>query len=320
MVINSSGFSQNRDQHYSWYKDFEYFVSHGFPKDKDVHAFLQNLTHVFCCEDPYNFNLVYYAQKQGTKVYCQTNYEFCDNLSKPYLPTPDLFLMPSQWKVKEMEQQFGKDKVKYLPPPIDHKEFEEAREMNLIRKGKKRKFLHIIGTLASEDRNGTLDLLEAVKLSKSDFELTIHTQHALPMHYYLDDPRVKYRLEDFQKNGDLYKDFDALILPRRFGGLSLTTNEALMSALPVIMTNITPNKELLPDEWLVKAKKNGTIMTKAELDLYTVDHKKLVEKIDRFVDCSDETMLYMKDEAFRLALKTFSVHTLSSRYELLFLD
>ena len=46
---------------------------------------------------------------------------FCDYLIKPELPKPDLFIMPSYWKLDEMKQRFGDDKVIYLPPPIDPK-------------------------------------------------------------------------------------------------------------------------------------------------------------------------------------------------------
>ena len=144
-------------------------------------------------------------------------------------------------------------KVIYLPPPIDPNEFKEAREVNFKRKGTKR-FLHMVGTLASKDRNGTLDLLQSLKYTKADFELVIHSQQELPREYMVDDRRVKYSMRNVENTSDLYKDFDALILPRRYAGLCLPTNEALISGLPVIMTDTSPNNEWLPKEWLVNVK------------------------------------------------------------------
>jgi len=316
LVVNSSGFSQNKKQNFDWYKDFEFFVSNGFPSDKDVLAFMQNLTHIFTCENPYNFNMIHWARQKGIKTYCQSNYEFCENLGKHYLPAPDVFLMPSYWKIKEMEEKFGKDSVAYLPPPINPDEFEIPRKINMKRKGKPR-FLHIIGTLVTEDRNGTLDLLEAVKLSKEDFELVIHTQHPLPMTYFLDDKRVKYRIEDFVNNYELYKNFDALILPRRFGGLSLTTNEALMSGLPVFMTDISPNNKLLPKDWLIRSEKKGSFMARSKIDLYSIDVKRLAEKIDWLASIGPLTKL-LKEKAFKLGKKNFSGEILRPKYEKLF--
>lgn len=314
MVVDSSGFSPNKDLNYDWYKDFDYFTCAGFPSNKDVEKFLQNLTHVFTCENPYNFNLVYWGQKQGTKVYCQSNYEFCDNLDKPYLPVPDKFLMPSYWKIKEMEDLFGQDRVAYLPPPIDPAEFQKARQVNLKRTGKPR-FLHIIGTVASYDRNGTLDLLDSVKLTKSDFELVVRTQHTLPMEYFLDDPRVKYEIGNTGTNAEMYEDFDALFLPRRYGGLSLTTNEALMSALPVVMTDISPNKTLLPKEWLVDTSLQIKFNARAWIDVHSVDFRKMANKIDWF---ATNDLSLAKEQAFKIGMDNFSEDALRADYARLF--
>lgn len=314
MVIDSTGFSPNKDMNLDWYKDFNYFTCAGFPSDKDCEKFLQNLTDVFTCENPYNFNLVWYGQKQGTKIYCQSNYEFCENLNKPYLPVVDKFLMPSYWKIKEMEDLFGKDKVQYLPPPIDPAEFQKARQVNLNRTGKPR-FLHILGTVASYDRNGTLDLLDSVKLTKSDFELVVRTQHSLPMEYFLDDPRVKYEIGNTGTNAEMYEDFDALLLPRRYGGLSLTTNEALMSGLPVIMTDISPNKELLPSEWLVETSLMINFNARASINVYSVRFKAMANKIDWLVK---QDFKLLKKYAFELGFNNFSDKVLKQEYDKLF--
>lgn len=317
LVINSSGFSQNKKQNFGWYKDFEFFTSNGFPTNDDVKAFIPGLTHIFTCENPYNFNLIYWAEKEGIKTYCQSNYEFCENLMKPYLPVPTKFLMPSYWKIDEMKELFGEDRVMYLPPPINEKEFKKPRRVNLARKGKRR-FLHIIGTLVTEDRNGTLDLLKAIKLTKGDFELVIHTQHPLPMTYYVDDSRIKYRLINYPENWQLYDDFDALILPRRFGGLSLTTNEGLLSGLPVIMTNISPNNKLLPKDWLINSNKNGKFFARSEIDLFSVKHDLLAKKIDYLSSVSDDVMIFNKKRAIDIGVKNFDYSNLVDKYHELF--
>ncbi len=315
MVVDSTGFSPNKEQNLDWYKDFDFFTCAGFPSNKDCEKFLQNLTHVFTCENPYNFNLVWYGQKQGTKIYCQSNYEFCDNLDKPYLPVPDKFLMPSYWKIQEMEDLFGRERVSYLPPPIDPAEFEKARQVNLTRIGKPR-FLHIIGTVASYDRNGTLDLLDSVRLTKSDFELVLRTQHSLPMEYFLDDPRVKYEIGSVGTNAEMYEGFDALFLPRRYGGLSLTTNEALMSGLPVVMTDISPNKTLLPKEWLVDTSLMINFNARASINVYSVNFQKMADKIDWF---ANHDLSFAKEQAFKIAMENFSEEVLRADYQRLFI-
>lgn len=319
MVIDSSNFSRNKEQHFEWYKDYNFFVVNGFPNNADIRAFLPNLTHVLVCENPYNFGLIYWAQQQGTKVYVQSNYEFNDNLAQPWLPIPDKFLMPSHWMIPEMVEKFGEEKVMYLPPPIDPLELQKARAVNLKRKGKKR-FLHVIGTAASHDRNGTFDVLDSVKLTKGDYELVIRSQQNLSMDVFLDDPRVKYEVGNIKDTVDLYTDFDALLLPRRWGGLCLTMVEALVSGLPVLMSDITPNKELLPDDWLCPANRQGTFQARTPIPYYSVGHGIYSAMIDTFAQMSDEVMLLQKEKAYKTGVLHFSEKNLRSLYLNLFND
>jgi len=317
MVINSSGFSSNKEQHFEWYKEYDSFIVNGFPNNTDIKSFLPNLTHVLVAENPYNFGLIYWGQQQGTKIFVQSNYEFCDNLAQPWLPVPDKFLMPSHWKIKEMEELFGKDRVQYLPPPIDPQEFSKALGVNLKRSGKKR-FLHIIGTPATVDRNGTFDLLDSIKLAKGDFELVIKTQHPLSMDVFLDDPRVKYEIDNIKDNNDLYEGFDALLLPRRWGGLCLTMCEALFSGLPVLMSDISPNKEILPASWLTPSTPMGRFPARTLIDFYSVDHQMYADKIDLFASMSYSQLGGIKRQAYDIGLENFSEEAVKSKYSALF--
>lgn len=314
LAIDSSGFSKIKEQHFEWYDGFNGYRVKGFPNDREVTKFLTGLTHIICVENPLNYNLTSIAKRMGIKVFVQTNYEFCDFLNKPELTLPYKFLMPSYWKIKEMKQRFGDDKVDYLPPPIDQNEFKEAREINFKRNGRPR-FLHIVGTLAANDRNGTLDLLESLKYTKSDFDLVINSQQELPSEYIINDQRVRYSMRSVENSCDLYKDFDALILPRRYAGLCLPCNEALISGLPVIMTDTSPNNELLPKEWLVKCYKSRQFMTRTMIDIYKSDIRDLAKKIDWLTKQKDD----IKIKAFDLGYNNFSESVLLPKYKKLFI-
>lgn len=313
LVVDSSGFSKNKEQNWHWYDQFTGYKVHGFPTDFEIKKFLEGLTHVLVCENPLNFFLFSWAERMGIKTFCQSNYEFCDNLAHPHLPLPSKFLMPSYWMVEEMKSKFGEDRVMYLPPPLDMAEFKVARETNLARKGKVN-FLHIIGTLAAHDRNGTLDLLKALKYTEAEFNLTIKSQHPLPEEYMVTDHRITYKVGNETENSDLYKDFDCLILPRRYGGLSLTTNEGLASGLPILMPDISPNNQLLPKEWLFEAAKTSQFMARVPIDVYSSDPHKMAEKIDWFVGQDIEAL---KLQAFQLAYDNFNQTVLKERYEAL---
>ncbi len=315
LLIDSRGFSKNKEYNKDWYSGFNGYTVGGFPTNREINVFLKGLTHVLVCENPLNFHLFSRARDLGIKTYCQSNYEFCDNLARPDLPTPDVFAMPSYWHVSTMSDKFGKDHVTYLPPPTNANEFMDAREINFNRKSEKLRFVHIIGTLAVHDRNGTLDLLESLAYTDKDFELVIRSQHALPEEYIFEDARITYAIENIKDPQDLYKDVDALILPRRYGGLSLTTNEALMSGLPVIMTDISPNNELLPKEWLFKAVKKSSFFTRTTIDIYGSEPKDIAKKIDWLFEQNIDNM---KIQAFDLGHSNFSYSVLKPKYEAMF--
>lgn len=310
LVIDSTPFSKNKEQDFKWFKPYNHFITSGFPRNHELIRFVEDLTHVLVCENPYNFYLLHLCWEKGIKTFVQSNYEFCENLNNPHLPLPSMFLMPSYWKIAEMKRKFGENRVQYLPPPIDKKELAGISEMNIKRKGKKR-FLHVVGTLAFKDRNGTADVLNAMKFSKEDYELVITSQHELPDRYMLKDPRLTYDIGNKKNNSDLYKDFDALILPRRYGGLSLVVNEALMCGLPVIMTDVSPNNELLPKFWLVPAEPKTVIHAREVLDVYGVEPEDLAKKIDEF---AKEDLFVYKNMAHTLG-EQFSVEVLKPFYD-----
>ena len=78
------------------------------------------------------------------------------------------------------------------------------------------------------------------------------------MAYQSDDPRVTFDCSDPNDNAEIYTDADVVLHPRRYGSLNLVSKEALMSGLPVVMPDISPNKDALPADWLVPATKTGS--------------------------------------------------------------
>lgn len=312
LVIDSSSFGKNKVQHRDWYKNYNAYSVKGFPTNRDVEIFGKDLTHFFCCENPHNFHFYLYGKRRGFKTYCQTNYEFCDNLAA-LVPLPDKFLMPSHWHVDTMSHRFGNDRVELLPPPIKMSDFNSE-----INKSRHYRFLHIVGTLASHDRNGTLDLLNSLKFVPYDFRLVIRSQHQLPSEYILKDERVVYEIGTIPNTADMYLNFDALILPRRYGGLCLPCNEALASGLPVIMTDISPNNQLLKKGWLVPASKTHSFMARVPIDVYSVHDLDLADMVSHFLTMSDSQLLKEKQDALKIAEDNFSEEVLREKYERLF--
>ena len=309
LLINSYSFNNNK-QHPEWYQDYNVMQTvKGMPKTNEIVAFLEGLDVVISCETFYHLELVDRAKKQGIKTILQYNYELFGNLANPDWTLPDFLLAPSIWNLDIVMEKFGsKTKVMHLPPPTDHSLFNEAREINLSKDHKR--ILHIAGKKAAKDRNGTDSIFEMIKHCKEDFELVIKSQ--TPMNYDFKDSRIKIEIGNPDNRQDMYTGFDAMVLPRRYAGLCLPMNEALMSALPVFMTDISPNNAILPQQWLAESKKIDTFRTKSMVDVYNVSPQKLGNVVDKYI--SNNRKNKIKESALKIGLDNFSVDELKQKY------
>jgi len=309
LLINSQFFNNNK-QHPEWYKDYNvYSTKKGMPTTKEVIFFLKDVDVVISCETFYHLDLVDLARKQGTKTILQYNYELFGNLTNPDWSLPDVLLSPSVWNIDIVKDRFGsKCEVMHLPPPTDESLFNKAKENNLSKTHKR--ILHIGGKKAAKDRNGTESIFEMIKHSKEDYELVIKSQ--TPLDVICKDSRVKIEIGNPANREDMYEDFDAMILPRRYAGLCLPMNEALMSALPVFMTDISPNNTILPKEWLVESKKIGSFRTKSMVNVYSVAPDKLANVIDEYVKNNNKKEI--KEKALLIGLENFSIDNLKQKY------
>jgi glycosyltransferase involved in cell wall biosynthesis len=311
LYINSKPFNGN-EQHFDWYENYTGIQSIGFPDNQTIRRFIDGLTHIVTAETFYSYELIRLANRRGIKTFNQVNYEFCDHL-RQQLPMPYLWLMPSYWKIEEMTAKF--ENVKYLPPPIFTNDFKRARETNFERDTTYRRFVHIVGKPAEHDRNGTEDVLRALEFCKSDFELVIRSQYPLP--YQINDKRVTFDIGN-KSSADLYQlyeDYDLLIMPRRYGGLCLPMNEALCSALPVLMTDVSPNNRVLPEAWLVQAKVQKQFMTRTMIDCYMTDLKDLARKIDYFATMPEKDLAEARAKAFEIGFENYDADNLRERYK-----
>jgi glycosyltransferase involved in cell wall biosynthesis len=308
MLIDSSYFNQN-EQYPEMYDQYSVTRINGFPTDAQVMAWLRSVNVVVTCEIFYNPRFVEMARSAGVKTINQYNWEFADYLRQPELPLPDKLVAPSKWMLEEARRLWG-SKVEYLPTPVFIDDFEEIKAANYERTGKKR-FLHIMGRQAINDRNGTQDLLQAMRYSGEDFELVIKAQSGNVENRY-NDPRITIDTSNPANEIELYRDFDALILPRRYGGQCLPMTEALCAGMPVLMTDISPNNKILPPHWVVKAAPTGRFMTRTWIDMYTVDHATLGQRLDF---AAKKDLRGDKVMAYNLGYSEFSNHELELRWE-----
>jgi len=309
LLIDSTPFNENK-QHPEWYRGYNCVTTrHGFAKREEIVEFLSGIDVVLSCESFYSEAFLSLAEKRRVKTILQYNYEFLDLVVNPEQRVPDILLSPSMWKIDHVVSILGnRTQVMHLPPPINPVEFAVQREINMSKTHNR--ILHIAGKFASKDRNGTSTVIDMLKYSKADYELVIKSQ--TPVETDCNDPRLTIEVSNTESNADLYSGFDAMVLPRRYAGLCLPMNEALMSGLPVFMTDISPNNFILPSEWLVQASKTDNLLTRMTLDVYSADPKRLASQIDKYVKLKDKEE--SKKKALDIALNNFDVNRLREQY------
>lgn len=308
LVIDSSTFHNKNVQHYDWYEGRNITISRGSPDSRVLLKFFDGLGVVLSCETFYNKQFVALARKKRIKTILQYNFEFLDYMSNETLILPDVLLAPSLWRFEEVEEKFsGRCMVKYLPPPTNSQIFKKNREVNSIRTNK---LLHIRGKAAMYDRNGTNSVIDMLKHSNSDYELVIKSQTDLKIES--EDKRTTVLVGNEINREDMYSGYDAMILPRRYAGLCLPMNEALMSGLPVFMTDISPNNIILPGKWLSDAGFVKDFMARIGIKLYEADPESLAGVVDEYF--SQDNLSNDKQEAFDIGYNNFSSEKLKDSY------
>lgn len=262
----------------------------GSPDGRAMMEFLDDLDVVFAMETPYNFNLFHMCRDREIKTVLQANWEMMGyHHEKDDYPFPDVLAFPSTWHLNEAKARFGdKTEVIHLPVPVATDRNETSTPNTICTR-----FVHVAGHPAVADRNGTKDLLAALRYVKSEITVTLTCQRQgwlaalIQTGQTPDNVTLVINSSPPKNYWDLYDGQDALILPRRYGGLCLPLNEALGAGIPAIMPDISPNIDWLPTEWLVSATLDDTIMTKTLVDVYRTDPESLALKIDQMASDED---------------------------------
>ncbi len=312
VVINSQVFNNN-EQHFEWYLRPNAYRVEGFIKPNEINPILDNVDVLLTFEIPYSYELIRIARARGVKTIIQNNWEFTDYLRQPELPLPDLLVNHSYWHLDE-QRKYWPDITEYCATPLFIEDYDEIMLQNMDRDLTKRRFLHVAGRRTYEDRNGTQDLLNAVALipAEYDFELVIKAQSAEVG--AITDPRITLDTSSPLDEKELYRNFDALIMPRRYGGACLPMNEALASGMPVMMPDIDPNDKVLPKDWLVRAKPNGSFYTRTEVTLFNADKNELADKIIEWIEEPEENMIARKILAREIAVREYSSETIKEKW------
>ncbi len=265
-----------------WYPDATWVK--GLPSRQDFRKWLQDLDVVYTAETGYGDALWSEARRAGVKTVLHANYEFLNVKDQP-----DLWLAPSLWHFDDFPAP-----KRHLPVPVD-----------LTRFGKRRPeitphFLHLIGRPAvvnGVERQGTVDLLKALQHVTQNITVTIRCQEQgyvsrlIAEHRIRTPDNVVLRVDsgDVENYWDCYNEGDVMVLPRRWGGLSLPTNEAIAAGMPCLMPDVSPNNQWLPKAWLYPAEPAGWIQAKQRVQWFHTDPRVLAAKLDEYATLPPST-------------------------------
>ena len=249
------------------------YIVRGLPSAYEYQHFVEGLDAVYTAETGYG-DLWTHANKAGVKTVLHANYEFLDVRDQP-----TVWAAPSSWHLDRFPAG-----AQHLPVPIEIDRF-PVTEKPLTAS----RFLHIVGRPAIHDRNGTLDLLQALQHVTATITMTVTCQvpgyvgSLIHDHNIRTPNNVTLILDSVDRDfyWTAYYHQDALILPRRFGGLCLPANEAIGAGIPVIMPDIDPNNTWLPAEWLTESMLAGDFRAKQHIFWYRSDLHALAAKIDQ---------------------------------------
>jgi glycosyltransferase involved in cell wall biosynthesis len=314
LVIDLSSIA-NADDHCNKTAYLERFpgaiVNSGMTPPPDViEEFLDGIDVLFTAETFYCHDMLHRAIHREVKTILQYNYEFLPHASNSNLVGPTLFAAPSLWKYFTTRLE---NKV-HLPVPIATDRFIP----NPNPPDTAKVFLHPVGRPAIHDRNGTEDLIGALPLVRSEITMIFRCQRPGYVQGLLqgrDFPsNINIQVDDSAppEYWRSYQGIDAVILPRRYGGLCLPANEALGQHIPVLMPNIDPNNRWLPEEWLVPCRQMSEFQAANPIMVHHTPPTTLALYIDTWAMSAEAYSRAVRQA--KVLAKAYSWDTLKSQY------
>lgn len=282
--------NSKRVSNVDWFNSFDRMTVNGVPNEHACKWLLDGIDVLFVVETPLNWDIFHWARQKGVKTVLQVNPEFLEYQIRD-VPKPDLFLAPTRWLWERVAQH---GKTKYLPVPIATDRLQRRKITHA------RRFIHITGHKAHLDRNGTEIVRQAIHhVTNPNIEIKIHDQS-------------KHELDNYW---ELYEEGDVLLLPRRYGGLSLQLQEAAAVGMPVVVTENCPYANEPCTVTIPPPYHHVRVNLRGELDCYSATPQRLGEVISQLAN--RESIADLSEQSYRWA-QNRSWSKLKSEYNKIF--
>ncbi|MEN3272823.1 MAG: hypothetical protein V7636_1584 [Actinomycetota bacterium] len=237
--------------------------------------FLRDIDVLYTAETPYLRETFALGRAAGVRTVLHLMPEFAQPVRVPAALRPDAVWVPTSWRQRQLRAP-----TRVVPVPVDRS------RVPFRRRTRAELFVHHAGTLPRGDRNGTRTVLRSLRHVTEPVSILVRAQRPLELGRVRIPRHVELEVEigDVPNYWELYERASVLLLPRRYGGLSLPMNEALSSGMAVIASDVSPQDGVLPPASLVRARRRGVVRTHGTQLVPTsaVAPRSLARTIDRF--------------------------------------
>lgn len=236
---------------------------------KPTMEWLRTVEVVYAAETFYDPRLPKWAAAAGVTSVLHANPEFWTGAQHPEL----------LWSATDWRSDVMPPRTEVVPFPVATDRFAPVAPH-----GGWCRWLHVAGKRALADRNGTDTLMAALPLLTEPCEVRIVVQSGevpalgpLPAHVkvtFSPPPADYWRL---------YDGADALVMPRRYGGLCLPVQEACAAGMAVLMSDLPPNG-MWPGPRVPAEFRRKVTMPCGRVPVYEVAPAVLAEAMDTLAD------------------------------------
>lgn len=257
---------------WSVYDGFDLTVNDGMDSDlpaSTVTRFLDGLDVVYLAETGYRADVASLARTAGVATVLHAMPELWRADHAP----PDVVWAPTGWHLDWLPAA-----TRIMPVPV-------ARDRLPYRARRQAATLLHISAPAMVDRNGSRLLRLALPHIRKPCRLLVSGPAVGIFPSQVGQVTVE-RAAPAGHYWDAYPDqADILILPRRYGGLSLPMQEAASLGLPIVTLDLDPQNRWLPAETLVPARKWRQAQAPGgAVDVHHCDHRALADTISRLLE------------------------------------
>lgn len=244
---------KTRETNYDWY-----------PDRKTLEELMELCDGFLFFETHFYNEFIHEAVKRGKKLFMMPMYE-CSIY--PFPVKYDKVICPSRldYDFYPKENRI----FEYVPIPdwIEWKQRKVAKH-----------FIHNAGHGGLAGRNGTQELIDAMKYVESPIRLTIRTQSRK---FKCSDSRVSITNATLPKE-KLYDSGDVFIFPEKFNGLSLPLQEAYASGMGIMSTRRYPIDMWLPNDLMIEPSGFEDVQSVRKIKVAKIDPQEIAKTIDKW--------------------------------------